>query len=838
MSSFPALVFEHDVQFNTAASDPIKRRLFQLLEQSESFQEFASFTANDGSQRLVSMKDLQVPPSGTLDIPIQFYEEDQTGPSAQSKTYVLSIGPGKPHDTASLQKYLEADPGFKQYDRQPVISALQLLVAKHLRGNAIPGRDNRWFFPSLQLGPLDDLLVAIRGFTLSVRPTWKQLSVNINVATGAFYQESNLAQALIAWRRRTQGASATTFFFGVKVRLSHNGFKKSIVKIENRTPRQMTFPYAEAPSGSISVEAFFQEKYNVTLQYPDLPVINVGSARKAVYVPAEVCHILPNQRFKMKLNADQTTRMLDLAALTPIQSQAEIMRTGLPRLGLSPLTDSLSAVGIDIGGEMATVPGRILPPVSIGYRNSKVTQSKEGAWNLVGSKFNISGQRLADCGVLILSDGPGNNFGGPSATAPDWTELRETLNAFASVCTKYGLDANGAKWYPTLIPLKASDPTREGAMASIRSLFSGAFRPQIVLVIMSAKDRIYESLKHYLDIARDVHCVCSLYPKFRKGQDQYFANLAMKFNAKLGGVNHIVPGKTIEKLKAKGVMFAGADVTHPGAASIEDTPSIAGVLGTIDTTFARYGASLRLQESRKEASTDAIPTIYMITELDQMFVERLKAYESKAGAGKFPQTIVFVRDGVSEGQFQTVIDRELPLIRKACQDVARNYKPNITLLIAGKRHHTRFYITDRADADARNNDNTKAGTVVDQGVTSPYDDDFFLQPVTALKGTARPTHYTVLLDENRFTPDEKHDLLYSLSYYIARSTRGTGLAAPAYYADLACEHARMYIQGLYAGDASSMATGTIDEASVMKKAKELWGNGPNGPQLRNSMFFL
>lgn len=55
----------------------------------------------------------------------------------------------------------------------------------------------------------------------------------------------------------------------------------------------------------------------------------------------------------------------------------------------------------------------------------------------------------------------------------------------------------------------------------------------------------------------------------------------MKFNAKLGGVNHTVTGRTINKLKERGVMFVGADVTHPGFASIPWTPSIAGVVASV-----------------------------------------------------------------------------------------------------------------------------------------------------------------------------------------------------------------------------------------------------------------
>ena len=43
----------------------------------------------------------------------------------------------------------------------------------------------------------------------------------------------------------------------------------------------------------------------------------------------------------------------------------------------------------------------------------------------------------------------------------------------------------------------------------------------------------------------------------------------------------------------------------------------------------------------------------------------------------------------------------------------------------GKRHHTRFYPVEEANAD--HNGNPRPGTVVDRGVTAVYHFDFFLQ---------------------------------------------------------------------------------------------------------------
>jgi eukaryotic translation initiation factor 2C len=69
----------------------------------------------------------------------------------------------------------------------------------------------------------------------------------------------------------------------------------------------------------------------------------------------------------------------------------------------------------------------------------------------------------------------------------------------------------------------------------------------------------------------------------------------------------------------------------------------------------------------------------------------------------------------------------------------------------GKRHHTRFYPTNRHHTDQKSF-NTLPGTVVDRHITGYGDKlwDFFLQPHKALQGTARSAHYIVIKNENGF----------------------------------------------------------------------------------------
>ena len=69
----------------------------------------------------------------------------------------------------------------------------------------------------------------------------------------------------------------------------------------------------------------------------------------------------------------------------------------------------------------------------------------------------------------------------------------------------------------------------------------------------------------------------------------------------------------------------------------------------------------------------------------------------------------------------------MPKIKAAFRkfDSQKPYTPKLTIVVCGKRHHTRFFPTTREHA--AQDGNPKPGTVVDRGITAVYEFDFFLQ---------------------------------------------------------------------------------------------------------------
>jgi len=173
---------------------------------------------------------------------------------------------------------------------------------------------------------------------------------------------------------------------------------------------------------------------------------------------------------------------------------------------------------------------------------------------------------------------------------------------------------------------------------------------------------------------------------------------------------------------------------------------------------------------------------------------------------KAPKRLIFYRDGVSEGQFKHVLERELPLIKEACEELEIN--PKITLIVVGKRHHNQLFPIGRTDDKSGN---CAAGSVIDRDITHPTDFDFILQSHAGILGTSRPGHYTVLHDQNSFNADSVQALSFALCHVYARSTRSVSIPAPVYYADIVCSRAKNHFDprgSLHISDTSTQASGS------------------------------
>lgn len=174
---------------------------------------------------------------------------------------MLSLSPN--FTLTLLSSYLSGDPNYRGYDILPIVSAVNLILQSHPNrssgGGVMVGR-NRFFFRSNEAPPftLGGGLEAWRGFYSSVRPAYKQLMVNVNVCTTAFYVPGNLADSMMTFMNSTFGANMKQFVKGVRVLATHLGYKKTVKTVTNLKPHQFTFDCDELKK-RVTVQQYFLE---------------------------------------------------------------------------------------------------------------------------------------------------------------------------------------------------------------------------------------------------------------------------------------------------------------------------------------------------------------------------------------------------------------------------------------------------------------------------------------------------------------------------------------------------------------------------------------------------
>lgn len=366
-------------------------------------------------------------------------------------------------------------------------------------------------------------------------------------------------------------------------------------------------------------------------------------------------------------------------------------------------------------------------------------------------------------------------------------------------------------------------------------------KPMLILGIFFGKDTtLYNRVKQICDVRCGVRNVNVQAEKLVNPNPQYSANVGLKINLKLGGANQSLRQSDLGFFADGKTMLVGIDVTHPSPGSSGSAPSVAGIVASTDAALAQWPAEIRIQAARQE----------MVADLDNLLRSRIKLW-AKHNNNRYPENIVIYRDGVSEGQYDTVINSELPLLKKACEGVypANDTKkglPRMAIVVVGKRHNTRFYPTNETDADR--SFNPPAGTVVDRGITESRNWDFYLQAHSALQGTARPAHYFTVWDEIFYprhpsgaggpgAADVIQDLTHKMCYLFGRATKAVSVCPPAYYADLVCTRARCYLSELFdpspSPTAASSAVGTEGGGQVPDRSQV-----QIHPNVADSMFYI
>ncbi|KAG8898541.1 hypothetical protein FRB99_007372 [Tulasnella sp. 403] len=698
----------------------------------------------------------------------------------------------------------------------------------------------RSFYPGDEIQPIERGIELRRGYFQSIRPAIGQMVLNFDISTGAFYQPGPLIALCLAVLGKPNTANPNNELSGNMNRRDRSSLLKMLRHLRVRTQQRGEQPRIreirglsevgaanhtfDTPEGQTTVAQFAARTSGRPLQYPAALSVQLS---KMAFVPIELCEVVPGQLMKKQFPQDLMSRIHDFTNLQPQHRLARI-RAGIREMNYntSPYVNDFQ---MQVEEEPMSIQGRLLDPPELIYgRQAKVRRDelRDGAWNLRGKRL-YQPAMITGCAVIVYD----RRFSQES--------LQSCTKGLHEACESLGI--TGMPLHPPSIqrnPLGTNyaDHIREVGQQHYREM--GSY-PNLVVVILPdhGADDIHTRIKHAGDVLIGVatQCLkaCSLAVRFygylvdmndvdaqgskcRKFPNpQYFANVCLKINVKLGGINVVPTPETVQFLLDPNspTLVIGADVAHPPVGS-RGRASFASLVGSVDSSASKYIAITRPQRVRTEMMNQQ-----NLEEMVYYLIMKYMSYrrEKEKKANPAPRRILLYRDGVSEGEFEKCRDLEVPCIQAACRRAGLNPIPALTFVIVRKGHHVRFFPQNEADRDRSGN--VRAGLVVDREIVSPVEFDFYLQSHGGLKGTSRSSLYNVIHDDNRFTPDALQTMTNALCYVYARATRSVSIVPPAYYADLVAFRAKHHFDpdgGLNLSDTASQMTDDEEEAQLQQ----------------------
>ncbi|KAI3683581.1 hypothetical protein L1987_84089 [Smallanthus sonchifolius] len=682
---------------------------------------------------------------------------------------------------------------------QETIQALDVVLRESaLIDREVVGRS--LFSTEFGHGVLGDGIEFWKGFYQSLRPTQMGLSLNIDMSARAFYEPRLVSEFIGEFLNKDlsrpltdqERLKAKRALRGVRVEVHRQNYMRRY-KFQGLTVQpinQLTFP--DETGAVISVVQYFRDKYNINLRFPLLPAIQAGTDAKPTYLPTEICWLAGGQRYLLKLNEKQVTNMLRATCQRPKDREESILATMRSnKYNADELVNK--EFGMRVREQLTTIEARVLPPPPLKYHGSSEVNPSVGQWNMIDLK--------------MINGGTVNYWAIANFSRQREDAVMRFCNELVHMCQNKGIVFNPQ---PLIGMISAPPNNIERVLVDIQTRCKSQLsrvapnnQLQLLFVILPEAKGTYGRIKRVCETELGIVSQCCKPQHVIKLSKQYFENVAMKINVKVGGRNSVLSASLNGRLPYvtdRPTIIFGADVTHPSPGE-DSSPSIAAVVASMDwPQVTKYKALVSAQPHRKEIIQD----LYHKKGAYHGGLIRELLISFWRSTGHKPHRIIFYRDGVSEGQFNEVLLSEMDSIWRACNSLEENYMPPVTFIVVQKRHHTRFFPERHGDRNTTDRSgNILPGTVVDTKICHPTEFDFYLCSHAGIQGTSRPTHYHVLYDDNKFTADGLQILTNSLCYTYARCTRSVSIVPPAYYAHLAAFRARSYMEGADLSDSDS-----------------------------------
>ncbi|XP_027152630.1 protein argonaute 4A-like [Coffea eugenioides] len=616
-----------------------------------------------------------------------------------------------------------------------------------------------------------------RGFSSRFQDLQGGLYLNFDVTTTTIVQPGPVINFLISHQNvsdpfKVDWLQAKRTLKNLRIKVAHNNREWRITGLSEKSCKQEKF-WCKLDGGSnqvallqqkeMTVYDYFTKVLGISLTYSaDLPCIDAGKPCRPTYFPVELCSLVSLQHYKKALTNHQRRMRVSKSSIQP--EELYLVLTNELRHCNYNADPLLLSCGLSISNSYTQVEGRVLSAPRLKVGNNEDLIPRNASWSFKDKKL-VEPKRV-QCWAVV-------NFSSQHYT-------RNFCQELAKLGAKIGVTLDPPVCVFEENPQYRKKPPHVRVEKMCEQISSKVRNNPLyfVLCFLSEKRQSplygYWKWKSLAEVGVPNQCLAN-----DRVDESYLLHVLLKINAKLGGFNTRLASemtRTIPWVSKIPTMILGMEVM-PCVDGQSELPPIAAVVGSRQwPSISCYRASIHTQ-TRNDQMMDSLFRQVSQQEDKGMIRELLMDFYASSGQKKPAQIIIF-RNGLSTTQFNQLLNNEMDQIFKACKLLDETWCPKFTLIISERSHHTKFIKASPVD-------NVPPGTVVDKKICHAKCNNFFLCPHIAKKGTARPTHYHVLLDEIGFSSDEIQELIHCLSYVYQKSTTAISEVAPIRYARLA-----------------------------------------------------
>ncbi|XP_055525211.1 protein aubergine-like [Wyeomyia smithii] len=536
----------------------------------------------------------------------------------------------------------------------------------------------------------------------------------------------------------------------------------TISDVEFNTTPEHSF---ETRNGQITFVQYFKERYNITIRDPRQPMlISRAKPRELRAGMTELLYLVP-ELVRLTGITDDMRRdfnlMRSLADHTRLTPDRRIARLEAFNRRLHDTQESAEVFNFwktELDRRLVEVPARTLQPETILLHpedvNCRISSGNDAEWqNAFRNNPMFATVALNNWYVVV-----------PAVTEKLITGFLDCLKTVArSMRFQIGNPQR------LVIPNDATGVYVEKLNQITQK------DPQLIMcIVTNDKADRYAAIKKKCcverAIATQVLKARTITPKGGNTRNlmSVATKVAIQLNCKLGGIPWMVQNPI------PWVMVIGYDACHDTKDRSKTFGALVATMYAKNHALPKYFSTVNRHSSGEELSNF----------MAQNVIKAIRSYQEDFEL-VLPQQIIIYRDGVGEGQLGYVYQHEIAAIKErinaACKSEAD--RPKLTFFVVNKRINTRLFHQKR---------NPAPGTIVDDVITLPERNDFFLVSQSVRQGTVSPTAYNILRDESGLGPDRLQIYTYKQTHLYYNWSGTLGVPAVCQYA-----HKLAFLAGQY-----------------------------------------